>query len=547
MSSVPPIQLPAQIHHDDPPLYDPLYDSPDSDEDASAEEGDDRRNTLVANRDANALALVTTTGPTSPTGPNIQDIQPDLVIQDMFVLLDEQPGNNRWRCTGRCGAYNAGFAFVGGPARMYAHLLGLSGQGVAACTALPRSIRKDGVTYATTPIIVRAIVQGLYDAWVRRNRMLAQRRENRDQQLEPASVRRRIADGEALVPFQGQARASGQNTLALEGSKVVVARYACDEVRMAFARAFMMNGIPPSVIECPYLRKAIDMRARCPDFRFPKQNDFQLKHYEEVYEETKERADALLIQDCRIYGAASAQDGVKGTRAVPFLTWFILVPSVPLLQDVQDCTGKRKDMRFLVDETKKRMAIVNALVGQQSGSGVVDLVLADGACAGMAKILDDECPWVTMMICFFHCMDRVFADIFNPQKMPFFSDLKQDSAIIVDFMMTNEKPLALFKRFSKELTPTKDTVHLTDVERRKPKMPRKACETRAASEHYLMESDVFFEDVFRSVVQCPEWTTWVQARDREQKQKALDVRRRVLDSAKYEAKRAASVSVTSCC
>jgi len=75
MSSVPPIQLPAQIHHDDPPLYDPLYDSPDSDEDASAEEGDDRRNTLVANRDANALALVTTTGPTSPTGPNIQDIE----------------------------------------------------------------------------------------------------------------------------------------------------------------------------------------------------------------------------------------------------------------------------------------------------------------------------------------------------------------------------------------------------------------------------------------------------------------------------------------
>lgn len=194
---------------------------------------------------------------------------------------------------------------------------------------------------------------------------------------------------------------------------VTIKAYTSTEVNDAWAKAFLMHGIPYAFYDSPHFRKALEMSTKCPDLKLVNSSTLSDTHVGNVYQDAKDRTFDHVAGELKTYGSCGMSDGAKATGGVPFVNYLAGVPSGVYYVEAVDTTGITKDMEYL---TKEHARIAKKL-GTMAGLGETiehqDFIVVDGACASIESFLEEEMPTTTLGICVPHSGDRIVDDIFH--------------------------------------------------------------------------------------------------------------------------------------
>ena len=236
----------------------------------------------------------------------------DVVVADFFRVV-----GGKSICTGTCArSHEPGFA--GGPQRQLAHLLKETGHGVAVCTGLPTTL--NGVQLQQGDI--ERVLRPHWNAFVARRDSRELKRRALDHNLEPSGARGDLDQARAA----GAAAPSANSNLAIVGGQLTLTDYKPTDVDEAWAKAFVMNSMPMTVMSNPYFRKALEVTRKTPAWKPSSRHTMADTHVLTVYEDTKERVGVEIAKELGKYGGCGMSDGAKAVQA-PFVHFLLGLPS----------------------------------------------------------------------------------------------------------------------------------------------------------------------------------------------------------------------------
>ena len=235
------------------------------------------------------------------------------------------------------------------------------------------------------------------------------------------------------------ARKAAQKNIKRSGKQQTVIKLnqkaLCAQADAAIARWVFATGLPLSTVNDYYFRDAMEKvveagkgrthlgRKRLTDVLLPAEK----KRVKSVNNEVSALNQAL-------FGQTLVSDGWTDANGKPLINVLLVSPGGEQFLEAIDTSGDTKSMQYIADNVGKH-------VTQE-----VDLIVMDGACAGAIRLLTEEHPHASGVVCTTHSLDLL---IENYSGMTFAAETLSKAEELIKFIMQHQKPRAMFMQASK--------------------------------------------------------------------------------------------------
>ncbi|KAK3239207.1 hypothetical protein CYMTET_50856 [Cymbomonas tetramitiformis] len=135
------------------------------------------------------------------------------------------------------------------------------------------------------------------------------------------------------------------------------------------------------------------------------------------------------------FGTTVVSDGATDGSRRPIINLLDVNGEIVEFVKAIDCTGLTKNKEYIAK------LVVDYIKGLEDPRRVVQ-VLMDNATRGSWPLIEAECPWLVVGPCEPHVGSLEVKDICN---LPFFKEVKRKVAVVRRFILSHQKPLAVFK------------------------------------------------------------------------------------------------------
>ena len=145
----------------------------------------------------------------------------------------------------------------------------------------------------------------------------------------------------------------------------------------------------------------------------------------------EQKAAATLNKE--LFGQSIVSDGYTDANRRPLVNVLLVSPAGELFMEAIDTSGNTKSMQYIANQVKTYI------------DRDVDLVVMDGACSGAIKLLQEEFPWLSGVVCTTHSLDLLMEDL---GTMDFAAEPLAKARRLVKFINNHHKTRALFAALS---------------------------------------------------------------------------------------------------
>ena len=426
--------------------------------------------------------------------------------------------------------------FSGGPNRIRAHVLGIRGGGVVACTLINGDPRIQNEFQEIKAELKRR--QAIADVAARSRE---QAREDEPNLAASTTTARSQLGGSSSAPID-LAQRSLPETFAAQTNAIP----SDLEVNLAWSKALVGAGIPLSVVEHSLFKAAVTETAKSGS-RFLKLNsetkqlESKLATRQAFSSNLLDQTDASVMQQVRALkepmaketGLSVMSDGMANIVSKPLLNVICSNPAGQFFVRVIDASGKDKSKEYIAEQA-------NLMIEDEGAENVVVLIM-DGACRSAFPLINAKYPHVICLICSAHAIDLLLEDfakentqgpvVAGHERFAFDTSFTRETLKanreMVKFITNHEKTLSIYRKLVDDLPRAQRPAGGTEL--------LKPGETRFATEFIASERVYKCRSLLEQTVVSPEFTTWLSKQSKDSVKKAgAAVKQTVLDSTHWE-------------